>query len=342
MSNNTPLSVNSWIPKAIKISTTPNPGGGGIKKFKLTSEQSNNALVIQTPLMHTWGIQEFIDKKTNVGDGKFKLSLNFPMEPTPETDMFKEKLTVFTDTIINLVVENSAMFFSKKKSHEVVSDILYPILKHSKIKESTDIDYTKPPFISIKVDNNYDNINKEYTNQLKVLVCDKNSKKLYPSDDPDDVPMNYVSKSSNVIAIIKCNNIWTGPSNWGISFTVTQIMVVTPGESLKSNICQIKFDNNDEDDTNNSIISTNYINDTNKKPIVTSTFNIPEKSETFINDDDDDDDDNKNVKSENIVKSVVDSDDDSDEEVEKQSVPEPVKPTPEAPKRVVKKIIKKT
>lgn len=332
---------------ATKVHTIANKSGNsiGVKKFKLISEQLNNMLLIQTPKMHTWGIQEFVDKNTNIGDGKFKLSLNFPMESNVETDMFKDKLNSFYNKIIDIIENNSTSFYGKKKSRDVILETSFPILKYSKIKESLELDYTKPPSISIKIDNKYDQPNNKYSNELDVKIYDKRGNLIYPNDNPDDVPMNYVTKSSNVVAVIKCNSIWINSSTWGITFSAVQIAVINQGDSLNTNVCQINFDNDDDDDDNNTKnISTqsNLIMDNSQKPIVTSSVNITKKTETFldntdndivlktVNDDDDDDDDD-------------DNDDDDDDDDKSTIIKEPVKPVVilETTKRVIKKVVRK-
>ena len=342
MSRN-PLTANDWNPLATRVNTIPNKGNGiGVKKFKLTSEQQNGMLLLQTPKMHTWGIQEYVDKKTNVGDGKFKLSLNFPIEETSETNAFKEKLATFYEKIIDIIETNSPSFYGKKKSRDVIAETSYPILKYSKIKESLELDYSKPPSISIKVDNKYDQQKNAYTDELDVKVYDKSRNLVYPNENPDDVPMNYVTKQSVVVAIIKCNSIWIGASNWGITFSAVQIVVISQGDTLNSSVCQIKLGDDDEDDDAPPIKP--IVKSILQKPVVTSTFNVAPKSDTFIEDEEDDvvptPAPTKESKESLPTTNVQDNEDDSDNEDEE---PAPVKApvVVEAPKRVVKKVIKK-
>lgn len=342
MSRQQALKVNEWNPEATKVNTVPNKNNGvGIKKYRLTSEQLNTTLQIQTPKMHTWGIQEFVDKKTGQGDGKFKLSMNFPMESNPETDMFKEKLERFYETVITAIETNSTSFYGKKRSGDVIKETSYPILKYPKIKESLELDYSKPPSISIKVENKYDQERKSYGDELDVKIYNKSSQLIYPNEDPNDVPMNYVTKSSTVVAIIKCSSIWIGPSNWGITFSAVQIIVVNQGDSISTSVCQIRIDDDDEEDVPVPASTATVVKSV-QKPIVTSTFNIPEKKETFI---EDDDEDVPPIPQAPIVQvqpvPVAKGDDDSDDsDDDEEPVAKPVEPV--APvKRVVKKIVKK-
>jgi len=233
---------------------------------------------------------------------------------------------------------------------DVIRETSYPILKYSKIKESLELDYSKPPSLSIKVDNIYDKLNDKPTDKLDIKVYDKNRNLIYPNENPDDAPMNYVTKGSTVVAIIKCNSVWIGPNNWGITFRAVQIVVVSKGDSLNTNVCQIKFEQIDDDDDDNNNSNKNVKKatiETVQKPVVTSTFNVPPKSETFIEDDDDEEPQPVVKKPEpepEPTKMVDDDDDDDDDDDEppKQPVKQVVSVTDATPKKIVKKIVKKS
>jgi hypothetical protein len=345
MSNQSALNVHNWNPELIQINTVPNKGTTGIKKFKLTSKQTNRNLLIQTPIFQTWGIQDYVDKEKGdgKGDGKFTLSLNFPLEQNEETNLMKEKINKFYDKIVDILTENSKLFFGgKQKSKDLIKESGFPILKYPKIKESNDCDYSKEPNIKVKIQNMYDQTKNGYTDKLDVKIFDENRIILYPNDNEDDVPMNYITKLSTIISIIRCNSIWIGPATWGVSFVTDQILLISQGEIINSDHCYINLNN-----TNNEI----------KSNLVSSSFNITPKSETFINDDDDDDNnDTNNVNKLNDDKSndksndKSDDDESDDDESDNKSnlipktTPEPdVKSEPAVVKKpIFKRVVKKS
>ena len=344
----TPLTINDWNPSAIRISPVPNnKNSTTIKKYRLTSDQQNTGLSFTTPKMQTWGIQDFKDKKTGTSDGKFKLSLNFPMDSTPETEMFKNKMNEFYNKVIDLVEANSPSFFGKKKVRDSIIDSSFPILKYPKIKESSELDYSKQPSLSIKVENFYNQEEKRYTDQLDVKIYDRQQHMLYPNEDPDDHPSNHVGKLSTVVALLKCNSIWVGATNWGVTFSVSQIVVVNPGDSISSSVCQIKIDDDDDDEADQTMVKAQTAT-----PIVTSTFVVPEKKGNVIDDDDDDEVPPTPAPAPVVAAAATtevqidddedDDDEDDDEPVVKAppaSAPVVTKPVTKAP--VVKRIIKK-
>ena len=66
----------------------------GAKRILLNYK--NEPLQIITPLMATWGIADFVDisKLNDLGDGKFKMPLNFPSESeeNEETKQFLKNI----------------------------------------------------------------------------------------------------------------------------------------------------------------------------------------------------------------------------------------------------------
>lgn len=277
--------VKNFNPQNITISKPKkNANGIGLSaNISYFQDNKNGPLIIKTPEMTSWGINDFMDKN-GMHDNKFTLSLNFPMElpldkndkdSTP-TQLFRYKLDGLYNRVIDLMHEDSISFFGKQKSRETIEDCSYPILKYSKIKDSKEIDLNKPPSLRVKVDKKYDQANKCYYDvnsngdKWDVEIYDKDLKPLFPNEDSDDTPMNHVSKLSTIIALIKCTGIWMNEKSWGITFKVAQIIVISHGMQLNKGVCQISLGDDDED-----------------APVVKSSFNMTKKAPTFIADDED-------------------------------------------------------
>ena len=86
------LTVEAWDPKAVLFQQPKKSKLG--KDINVISAQLNSKLTLQSPLMKTWGIADFVDEKTGESDGKFSMSLNFPNSDygTPSTTEFLEKM----------------------------------------------------------------------------------------------------------------------------------------------------------------------------------------------------------------------------------------------------------
>jgi len=221
------LSIESWNPKQTMFSQPKKSKLG--KDINVISTQINSKLTLQSPLMKTWGISDFVDPDTGVSSGRFNMSLNFPNEgyTTQETDMFKSKLQELQNNILEEAYKNRlAWFGDDEMSLDVIKSKMYNILKYPKIKDdkgqlTKKSDYSKAPTLSLKV-SNYDNV-------WRCEVYDMNKNRLFPSDNKDQAPYDFVTKGSEVIAKIQCGGIWTGDKAWGVKWNMV-LCFVKPSE----------------------------------------------------------------------------------------------------------------
>jgi hypothetical protein len=185
--------------------------------------------------MMTWGISDFVDEKTGESDGKYSLSLNFPNDDyrSAASDQFLQKLKGFENQILDDAVKYSEAWFGEELSREVVKHNFFPFLKYSKDKLTKKLDLTKPPAIRARVPN--------YNNRWGVEIYDTNSTLLFPCDNDNMTPMDFVPKKSQVACVLQCGGLWFGGKGWGITWKLNQC-VVKPQEVISVfGKCQIQL-----------------------------------------------------------------------------------------------------
>jgi hypothetical protein len=197
----------------------------GGKSINIISSQTNRSLHISTPLLMTWGITDFVDDKTGESDGKFSMSLNFPNDDysTTATTDFLNKLKAFENQILDDAVKYSEVWFGEEMSREVAKHTFFPFLKYSKDKLTKKFDYNKPPAIRAKVPN--------YNQKWSIEIYDTKQNLLFPSENSNLTPMDFVPKKSNVACVLQCGGLWFGGKGWGITWKVNQC-VVKPSEVI--------------------------------------------------------------------------------------------------------------
>lgn len=316
------LNSNDWNTAAVRY-MQPKINDRGGKSINIISTQSNRSLHISTPLMMTWGISDFVDEKTGESDGKFSMSLVFPNDDykTPASSMFLEKLKAFENQILDDAVKYSDAWFGEELSREVVKHNFFPFLKYTKDKLTKKVDPSKSPSIRARVPN--------YNNKWGVEVYDTSSNLLFPCDNDNMTPMDFVPKKSQVATVLQCGGLWFGGKGWGVTWKVNQC-VVKPQEVVSVyGKCHIQ-------------LSTDEIRSMDANVPVS----VPD------GDDDDDNEDETLPATKPVVDTTVeDSDEEVDEPVaspepkkkviKKAPEPEPVAVAESAPKKVVKKVVKK-
>jgi len=212
------LSVSEWDPKQIKY-MPPKVSDRGAKSVALISKQTNRSLHFSTPLMMTWGISDFVDGATGESDGKFSISLNFPNAEysNDSTDEFLQKLKDFENQVLDDAVTNSELWWGEEMSREVAKHTFFPFLKYSKNKDTKKVDLSKPPSIRAKVP--------FYDGKWKVEIYDTNKNLIFPCENDNVTPMDFVPKLSSVACVLQCGGIWIGGKGWGLTWRLIQCVV---------------------------------------------------------------------------------------------------------------------
>lgn len=207
-----------WNPRLHKY-MAPKVNDKGGKSISLISKQTNRALHLNTPLMMTWGVSDFCDEHGN-SDGKYKISINFPNEEykTAETDMLLKKMIEFQEQVLDDAVENSELWWGEKMSRELVKHTFFSFLKYKKNKDTKKFDYTSAPSIHAKVPF-YDG------KRWDVELYDTNYNLIFPCEDPNLTPVDFIPKMSKVACTIQCTGLWIGGKGWGLTWKLVQCIV---------------------------------------------------------------------------------------------------------------------
>lgn len=289
------LEFENWEPASVRY-MQPRVNDRGGKSISIISTQLNRLLYVSTPCMSTWGMSDYVNE-AGESDGKFSMTLRFPNPDydTPETKEFLKKMKAFESLIIEDAVKNSELWWGEETPREVLKHNLFPFITYAKDKVTKKNDMSKPPKMKVKVPN--------YNGKWSVEVYDPEQNCLFPNDDTNQTPVDFVPKNSEVKCLIQCAGIWIGGKGWGVTWKLMQCIVKPPAKLTVFGKCHISLSENDKERIMN-----------------TQTTNNDE--ETSV---------------EETVQEVVDTTvEDSEDEEEVVPEPEPIK-EPVKKKRVVKK-----
>lgn len=231
------LNVSDWEPKEIIVKPYKKNKSNAGATASIFSSQLNKLLRLETPLMMTWGIADYVDQTTGESDGKFTMTLNFPNEEysTDETRLLLEKIKAFEDNILDVAVENSASWFGKNKTKELVEDSFSSIVKTNSKQPD------RPPSLRIKVphyEGKWGDISLfDYSTQ----------ERLYPSSDETITPPDLVPKLSQIACVIQCSGLWFVGGRWGVKWVLNQAVVKKRNASgFQNDVCLINLTESDK------------------------------------------------------------------------------------------------
>ena len=307
---------------------TPKVSDRGNKTISLL--YNGAPLVLQFPLMLTWGLNERVDD--NSGRVSYDYSLQF-QSGKKNIDTFLNKMKELQDKLYDDAVANSKEWFGKTKmSREVAEAQCWPILKYPKIENSDESDYSRSPTLKVKVP--------FWNGKFNIELFDMNGNPLYlsPRDGQDvselpqgdKTPMNFIPKGTHMSGLIKSGGIWYAGGRWGVTWKLAQAKCRAPVYLVGSGKCQIEDDSDDEE----------YEQDLDRKDEEELKKNdVP----AYGGGDDDDEEDEENEENEEETHQSDDetkNDESEEEEEEEEEVPPPVveeKPKKVRKRRVVKK-----
>ena len=224
----------------------PKVNASGGKNVPLYNVSAKKGLTLQTPLMLTWGVNEWTDD--NSGRKTYDMSLQFP---TPEyantnTTQFLENMMALEEHIKETAVSKSKEWFNKAKmSAEVVDALWTPMLRYTKNKETGEPDKTKMPSMKVKLP--------YYDGKFEFELYDNNGESIFNAQMNDNHPSELIPKASNVAIVLQCGGIWFANGKFGVTWRLVQGLV-KPRASLKGK-CHILLDADEQTTLNKQVVA---------------------------------------------------------------------------------------
>lgn len=212
---------------------------------KVMLKHSGQPLVIQVPLMFTWGMNERVDE--NSGRVSYDTNLVFEVDKSSSIAKFRDKMQELQDKLIDDAVQYSKEWFGKNKlSREVAEAMMYPILKYPNDKQSGEPDTTRNPSMKLKIP--------YWDGKFNIELYDMQSKALYlPAKDGcdgpqgDKSPLDFMPKATYVKGLVQCNGIWMAGGRFGVTWKLIQAQVRPPVRLVGTGTCHIDDDSDDDE-----------------------------------------------------------------------------------------------
>jgi hypothetical protein len=248
------ISGASFNPHTDMKYTKPKVNSVGGRSVGIVNAKTSTVLNLSSPLMLTWGVQDFTDDKT--GKVSYDLALQFPNEgfETPATKKFITNMAAFEKKIKEDAIANSKEWFSKPKMTADAVDALWtPVLKYPKNKDTLEADTTRAPTLKVKLPY-WDNTWKE------LELYDTDMSPIFPDPmNPALSPKDLIAKGSHIAVSIQCGGIWFANGKFGVTWKLFQA-IVKPKMSLKGK-CHIKLDDDEKTKIVSQVVPTDVDGD---------------------------------------------------------------------------------
>ena len=242
------------------VYTKAKVNANGRKSVGILNNSNKKSLYISTPLMLTWGVNEYKDEKTGEVQS-YDMALQFPNNEynSEECSAFLKNMQAFEEKVKADAIANSKDWLNKQKLvPEAVEALWSPMLKYPKDKETDDSDYSRPPTLKVKIP--------YWEGEFKgVELYNDERVQVFPAEEDANIS-DYIVKGSNVATIIQCGGIWVANGKFGVTWKLFQA-VVQPRTTL-SGKCHITLSSDDKEKIASSVVN-NEVNEAT--PNMTST-----------------------------------------------------------------------
>lgn len=228
------INISQYNPNTDISYAKPKINANGGKNVGIINNKTKKVTMLSTPLILTWGMNEFVDDKSN----KYHLALQFPNSeyPDEECESFLNKMREFENKIKHDAIANSKEWFNKPKmSAEVVDALWNPMLTYPKNKDSGEFDYTRAPTLKVKIP--------FWDGEWKFELYDMDQNQLWPSNNVS-TPLPLVPKLSRIACVLQCGGIWFAAGKFGVTWKLFQA-VIKPPQSLKGK-CHIMITDSEQ------------------------------------------------------------------------------------------------
>jgi hypothetical protein len=235
-------SAKKFNPEQVKYKPpTTNTRGG--KDVKVQLNGSN--LVLQVPLMLTWGLNE----RDNDGRMSYDVSLQFEPNKYPAQERALDNMKTFENKLLTDGVTNSKAWFGKTKmTKEVVEAMMWPILKYPKMKDgSGEPDYSRNPTMKLKVPYWEGVHNVELYDMAGQIQYRAPKDGYWDADRNTGTPMALMPKATHLTGLIQCTGLWFAGGRFGCTWKLLQAKLQQPVRLVGSGVCHIVDDSDDED-----------------------------------------------------------------------------------------------
>jgi hypothetical protein len=198
----------------------PKVNTSGGKSIGILNAVSGTVLQISSPMMLTWGVNQFVDEKT--GKVTHDMALQFPNEEfyDDNTRKFFANLQAFETKIKEDAITNSKEWLGKPKmSMETVDALFTPMLRYPKDKNTLETDFSRAPTFKIKLpcwEGVWKNID----------LYDPDRRLIFPvAQNPSLAPGDFIQKGSQVAVGVQCGGIWFAGGKFGVTWNLVQAIV---------------------------------------------------------------------------------------------------------------------
>lgn len=204
--------INKITYGAVKVNKNGKGKSGGIY-------YGGKKLLLQFPLMFTWGASEMVDDET----GKKSYSVSIPIkndQAEASYPLFKA-MHAIQEKVLNDASSHSKEWFGKSMPREVAEALFTPIVKYPKVsKTDSSPDYSKTPSLKTKI--------QFWEDKFTIEIYNMEKQQLFGPNAQDSDPIALMPQGTYMAGLIECGGLWFTGTGFGVTWKLIQTKIRPP------------------------------------------------------------------------------------------------------------------
>lgn len=176
-------------------------------------------LLLQFPLMFTWGASEMVDDET--GKKSYSVSIPIKNDQTEASHALFQAMTAIQEKVLDDASTHSKEWFGKTMTREVAEALFTPIVKYPKVsKTDSSPDYTKTPSFKTKI--------QYWDDKFTIEVYNMNKEELFGPNVTDSNPIALMPQGTYMAGLVECGGLWFTGTGFGVTWKLIQVKIRPP------------------------------------------------------------------------------------------------------------------
>jgi hypothetical protein len=176
-------------------------------------------LVLQIPLMFTWGASEMVDEES--GKKSYSVSIPIKNEKAEASYPLFQAMQAIQEKVLNDASVNSKEWFGKNMNRDVAEALFTPIVKYPKVsKTDSSLDYSKTPSLKTKI--------QFWEGKFTIEIYNMEKEQLFGPQVQDSDPIALMPQGTYMAGLIECGGLWFTGTGFGVTWKLLQAKIRPP------------------------------------------------------------------------------------------------------------------
>jgi hypothetical protein len=197
---------------AVKVNKNGKGKSGGIY-------YGGKKLLLQFPLMFTWGASEMVDDES----GKKSYSVSIPIKNDQAEASYPlfAAMNAIQEKVLNDASSHSKEWFGKTMSRDVAEALFTPMVKYPKVsKTDSSPDFSKTPSLKTKI--------QFWEDKFTIEIYNMEKEQLFGPQAQDNDPIALMPQGTYMAGLIECGGLWFTGTGFGVTWKLIQTKIRPP------------------------------------------------------------------------------------------------------------------